>query len=312
MTITKSSFTSVIIPNFNGIKYLPFCLSSLKKQTFSNFEIIVVDNGSTDGSVEFIRKNYPKAKIIQFSNNKGFAQAVNKGIGEANGKYIALLNNDTETDPHWLEEMVKVLDKNKDIHFCASLILNYKDRNIIDSAGDGFSSWGLGYKIGHGEKMEAKYKKQRFVFGACGAAAIYRKTLFERIGFFDEDFFAYREDVDLNFRAQLAGYRCLYTPSAIVYHHGSKTATSRFINYYATKNNLNVLVKNIPLNLFLKNIHKIILAQVLRFLSRPKYFFLYLASSLKFFQELPKMLQKRKKVLELRRVSERTKSKERG
>ena len=240
--------------NWNGKKFLPPCLNSLNKQTQKGFEILLVDNGSTDGSVEFVTENFPHVKVIRLKENLGFCRAGNIGILLAKGEYVALLNNDTEVDPHWLEELVKALDRHPEVGFCASKMVLYDTPHLIDSAGDAYSIAGSARKIGHLDfALKEKYRRPRFVFGACAGAAIYRRSMLEDIGLFDEDFFIIQEDVDLSFRAQLKGYKCLYVPTALVYHRLSatlKTYSTEYV-YYGHRNLEFVYFKNMPLPLLL-------------------------------------------------------------
>ena len=250
---------SVIIPSWNGKAFLNVCLTSLRRQTFKDFDIIVVDNNSTDNTVPFLKQNFPEVEIIQLSTNRGFSIAVNIGIRTSNAEYVALLNQDTEVDPKWLEELVNVLDKHPDIDFCASKLMRFDNRNIIDSAGDGYSRAGYPYKIGAGEKDNHRFQEQRRVFGACAAAAIYRRSLFESVGLFDDDIGDYSTDVDINFRAQLIGLNCYFVPTAIVYHRvagSTDIGSARFI-HRINRNAVLVFLKNYPTKLMLKNIVKI-------------------------------------------------------
>lgn len=244
---------SVIVVNWNGKELLTPCLQALRQQRFRDFEIIIVDNGSTDGSVEFVRAGFTEARVIALDENLGFSAANNIGIGHARGKYIALLNSDTEVEPRWLEELVNALDAQPEIGFCASKMLLWKTREIADTCGDFYTVEGIAGKIGHLEHA-AQYDHPREVFGACAGAAIYRKSMLDDIGLLDEDFFLAHEDTDLSFRAQLMGYKCLYVPTAIVYHHLSATigADSDTYIYYGHRNNEYVYIKNMPVRLLLK------------------------------------------------------------
>jgi len=240
---------SVIIPNWNGCHLLKICLSSLKRQTYQDFEIIVADNGSSDDSIQFTESSYPEVRIIKLQANKGFCVAVNCGIKSARGKYVALLNNDTEVDPAWLGELAQALHKNPDVGFCASKMINFYCRNMIDNAGDMLSYYG--HTVGRNEVDTGQYDQPRFLFSACAGAAIYRKEMFEKVGLFDEDFFAYYEDIDLGMRAQLMGYKCLYVPTAVVYHMLQATSgqipAKRFI--WMQRNIICVHLKNMPIKL---------------------------------------------------------------
>lgn len=218
--------TTVVIPNWNGRSYLSNCLDALREQDFSDFDVIVVDNGSTDGSVELIGDNYDWVRLIRFGENRGFVAAVNAGIESSTSEYVALLNNDTRPGPAWLGALVRALDQVPEASFAASKLL-LADRDVIDAAGDRYSFWrGTGLSIGAGEAPSGR-SVRAWVFGACAAAAIYRRALFEDIGVFDEEFFLLHEDVDIDMRAQLAGHRCLYVPEAVVRHvGGASTDTS--------------------------------------------------------------------------------------
>lgn len=254
---------SVIIPNWNGMRYLDVCLNSLLKQTFKDFDVIVVDDASTDNSVKFVMDRYPMVSIIRLPDNKGFCTAVNEGIKNSSGEYIALLNNDTEVGPGWLDALYNSINARADVGFCASKILYFNNRNIIESAGIGFSSELAGFPIGAFLNMDS-YDQIREVFGACACAAIYRRKMLDEIGLFDESFFMIGDDIDISFRAQLAGYRCLYVPNAIVYHHGSaslKSWSSKRVHYIC-KNEINVIIKNVPLKILFKKIVTLLYGQI--------------------------------------------------
>ena len=255
---------SVIVPNYNGQKFLKNCLNSLLSQTFKNFEIILVDNNSTDDSISFCKKNYPTVKIIRMENNGGFASAVNAGIEKSSGNLVALLNNDTEVDKNWLKEISIALDKYPDADFFASKMLDYKDRTIIDSCGDGLYWSGRSYNIGQLNKDTEDFNENKFVFGACAGAAIYKKEVFNSVGLLDEDFFMYLEDVDFDLRAQMAGFKCLFVAKARVYHIGSATSgkKSGFIFKYTTKNRAHLIYKNYPTSIIFSKFPKIFLSEL--------------------------------------------------
>jgi hypothetical protein len=299
---------SVIIPNLNGEKLLKICLDSIVRQTFKDFEVIVIDNGSVDDSVAFLRRNYRNTKIIEFEVNEGFAAAVNAGIKESDAEYLCLLNNDLEADSNFLEEMVRALRERGDVDFCAAKMLKYDDRNVLDGAGDGVFRAGAGYRIGTSEADTGEYDERRIVFGACAGAAVYRRSFFERVGYFDEDFFAYLEDVDLNLRANLLGLKCLYVPTAKVFHMGSATtggAINSFTVRLTTKNVLNVVVKNYAAQTFFKSLPVILLFHLFWFLGviRGKQAAAYLNGIRGALEDFPKMWRKRSRVLSIQTVS---------
>jgi GT2 family glycosyltransferase len=257
---------SVVIPNFNGMRFLPTCLDSLRRQTFAGAEIILVDNGSTDDSVSYVAEHYPEVIVVRLERNFGFCRAVNEGIRRGRGRYVALLNNDTEVDRLWLAELYQALQTNPQVGFCACRMINYFRRGVLDGAGDCFPRSARPFKRGHGEEVGKKYTAPELVFGASGGAAIYRKELFASVGYFDEDFFSYLEDVDLSFRAQLGGFKCLYVPTAVVYHMEGgtivgdidrlQTAARRDTDektYLLARNKIYVIVKNLPFHLLVKH-----------------------------------------------------------
>lgn len=252
---------SVIIPNWNGLRLLPACLNALHQQTFQNFETIVVDNGSTDGSRELLEREYPRVRILSLGTNRGFAPAVNEGIRAAHGETIVLLNNDTEAEPHWLEEIARALGENPSAGMVACKLRLFDRRDHIHSAGDFYRVDGIPGNRGVWEKDCGQYEDARGVFGPCGGAAAYRKTMLDEIGLFDEELGSYCEDVDLNWRARLAGYNCAYAPRAIVYHMISATGGGPLSSFFVGRNFIFVLAKNYPAGLWKKNWRRILAAQ---------------------------------------------------
>ncbi len=214
---------SVVILNWNGLEHLEECFSALHGQSFTDFEIIFVDNASSDNSVGWVRQHEPAARVIQRSDNGGFARGVNDGIRVSSAEYVALLNNDTLAEPGWLAGLVKALDENACYGAAASRMMLFAEPGMVNSAGDVFRYWRLaGVNRGLGEPAEHYLTRQR-VFGASAGAALYRRSFFDRVGLFDGDFFLLHEDTDLNLRATVIGERFLYVPEAVVQHkhHGS-------------------------------------------------------------------------------------------
>ncbi len=244
---------TVIIVNWNGKKFIQKCLKGLRNQTFQQFSTIIVDNGSQDGSSEFISRNFPEIKLINLSDNLGFCVANNIAINSVNTEYIALLNNDAIPHPHWIARLMTAMESHPEVGLAASKILYYDRREILDRAGDGYTRAGAGLLRGRGEPAE-KYDEKEMIFGASAGAAFYRLKMLKDIGLFDEDFFLLYEDVDLNFRAQLKGYRCLYVPEAIVYHMVSKSIgyDSMTSVYYGHRNLEWVYIQNMPNSLMRK------------------------------------------------------------
>jgi hypothetical protein len=258
----EDSLVSVIIPNFNGKTFLKSCLDSLVGQTKTNNEIILVDNDSEDDSVDFVKRNYPEVHVIALPANKGFSVAVNEGIKHANGTFIAVLNNDTIVAPDWLELLCNCLVKHPDAGFCTSKIVKMDNPDIIDCAGHGITRSGYTFNTRNGVKDSGEYNVQRDVFGASAAAAVYRKSMLDDIGLFDEDFFMYLEDIDLSFRAQLWGYKCMYLPEPAVKHVGFGTTGKQYYKdniYYIARNTVYLLLKNMPRKLLKKNFLRIMM-----------------------------------------------------
>ena len=258
----EDPFVSLIVVNWNGKVFLRDCLSTLTQQTYSSFEIIVVDNGSTDGSGDFILEHFPHVRLVALTENKGFAGGNTKGLEVAQGEYIALVNNDTRVDGRWLENLIRPMLKYPGVGICSSKLLLH-DTGELEAAGDGLTTWGVGFKRGF-EEDPGLHTKQEFVFGASAAACLYRKKMLDGIGFLDSDFFFNDEDTDLNFRAQLAGWTCLYIPTAIVYHRVNATIgrMSDLHVYYHTRNLEFLWIKNMPTGLMLRFAHHKLLQEI--------------------------------------------------
>ena len=308
----KMPKVSIITVNYNGKRFIIDCLKALERQSFNDYEILIIDNASSDNSLDEIER-FLKAsqlsssvKLIPLNTNVGFAGGCLEGLIHAHGEYIALLNNDTEADQKWLEELVMAMDSDSKVGICASKILVYGG-NIIDSAGDGFSTSLKGFKRGEGEGVHL-FNKREYIFGACAGAALYRRKMIDEIGFFDEDFFLIHEDTDLNFRAQLNGWKVLYVPTAIVYHkvrssigHMSDTAI-----YYTLRNSELVRIKNVSFSLFLRFLPEFklgMLSEFIYFALKHGHPVLYFKAKIDAMRLLPVMLKKRSIIMKAKRVS---------
>ena len=246
---------SVIIPNYNGMKFVNDCMVSLQKQNYKAFDILIIDNYSTDGSYEYLVDNYPEAIIKRMDKNYGFSIAVNEGIKMSETEYVLLLNNDTEVDPNFVGELVKAIEKDDKIFAVSSKMISYWDRKVMDDAGDLYNLFGWAFQKGVGRSIN-EYNKKSNVFTACAGAAIYRKKVFEKIGYFDEKHFAYLEDIDVGYRARIYGYKNVYCPTAIVYHMGSATSGSKYNSFkvkLSARNNIYLIYKNTPVWQFIMN-----------------------------------------------------------
>lgn len=241
----------MVIVNWNGKHLLEECLDSLLAQKVDNLEIILVDNGSRDGSAEYVLERYPGVRLVRLAENAGFAGGNNAGIRAASGRYIALLNNDTKTDPGWLANLLPEAEANPAAGMWASKILSYDQPDIIDNVGLLIYRDGLARGQGRLERDHGQYDTGREALFPSGCAALYRRRMLDEIGLFDEDFFAYADDVDLGLRARLAGWGCTYVPAAKVYHRYSSSSStySPLKAYLVERNRIWVLLKYYPVEL---------------------------------------------------------------
>ena len=244
--------TTVVIPNYNGIKYLPDCLETLQGNFNSGyeFEIVVIDNGSKDGSVEFVKEHYGNVRLVELEENVGFAAAVNIGIREAKGEYVLLLNNDIKVHSDFCAELEKCLDEDEKLFSANSVMLSMADNSILDGAGDYYSALGWAY-AGYKGKAASKVVggRKRHLFSACGGASVYRKSILTEIGLFDENHFAYLEDIDVGYRARIRGYKSVLCASAVCEHAGSGFSGSRYNDFkigLSGRNSIYIIYKNMP------------------------------------------------------------------
>lgn len=242
------SQVSIVIPNYNGMAFMEACMQAVLRDA-PKAELIVVDNASKDGSLEYTREHFPEARVLAMDQNYGFARAVNEGILAATRPYVILLNNDTEVEPGFTDALVGALEADAGAFSAQAKLIQLQDPLKLDDAGNFYCALGWAFARGK-DKSSAEYEEQDEVFAACAGAAVYRKALFEEIGYFDEAHFAYLEDIDIGWRARIFGYRNLYVPKARVLHAGSGTSGSRYNEFKVTlssRNNIWIIYKNMPL-----------------------------------------------------------------
>ncbi len=237
---------SIVIPNWNGASFLPTCLDSLRRQTHPRVEVIVADNASTDGSQALLEAQYPEVRLLALGENRGFTGACNAGMQAAQGEIVILLNNDTETEPDWIEQVVAAFERHPEAGLVASKMLLFDRRDTLHTAGDYYTVDGRAGNRGVWKADGPLYSREEYVFSACGGSSAYRRALLDEIGLLDDDFFFSMEDIDLGWRAQLAGWRCVYAPSAVVYHHLAATGGGVTASYHDARNMLWVIAKNYP------------------------------------------------------------------
>ena len=253
---------SVVIPTWNGAHHLPTCLDALRRQTYPAIEAIVVDNASADATLSLLRSSYPEVRVVALERNLGLTGATNRGISAARGDLIAALNNDTEAAPDWAAEVIAALQSHPDAGTAASKLRLFDRRDVLHSAGDACGVDGIPINRGVWQRDAGQFDADEYVWGACGGAAVYRRAMLDDIGQFDEDLFMYCEDVDLNWRALLAGYRCVFAPRAVVYHRLSATGGGVIASYYTGRNLLWVLAKDYPAELWRRHWRAVITAQL--------------------------------------------------
>lgn len=253
---------SVIIPHWNGREHLESCLTALRRQRYRDFEAILVDNGSTDGSQAIVRGQFPEVRLLELGENRGFTGACNAGYAASQGEFVVLLNNDTEAHPGWLEALAGAFDRHADAGTLASKLLLFDRRDQFHAAGDFYRVDGIPGNRGVWQQDVGQYEEEERVFGACGAAAAYRREMLAEIGFLDDDFYFSCEDVDLAWRANLAGWETIYVPTAVVYHKLKATGGSVTGSYYDGRNFLYLIWKNYPGPLLRHNWRLILSAQL--------------------------------------------------
>ena len=298
---------SVIIVNWNGKHFLEACLRALQRQTFRDFEAILVDNGSSDGSIEFVRTNFPETRVLSLDENRGFTGGNIAGYSLASGKIVVLLNNDTEAHPRWLEEIHNAATQFPQAGSFASKMMYFDERDRIENCGFSVATSCTTEDLGRGQVDNTLWSQLRPVFGACGGAVAYRRSMLDDIGFLDPDFFMVYEDVDLSFRAQLRGYSCIYVPTAIVFHRYRATLKTKPAHqvFYSQRNIEFVYLKNMPMGLILRTLLQRLLYEFGAFI-----YFTRLGSGLDFLRakldvirHLPELWRKRQQIQSQRTVA---------
>lgn len=291
---------SVVIPNYNGAKYILRCLEHVYNQTFSSLQIIVVDNNSDDDSCSLIENKYPDVHILKLEQNLGFSAAVNLGIKIAAAPYVLLLNNDAFIESDFIEILYhKINQDGNNIFSCCGKMMKYHDQNIIEGTGDFYNLLGWAYQRGNGE-AKSQYNQDGEVFSCCAGATLYRKSIFNEIGYFDEDFFAYLEDIDLGFRSKLYGYNNWYCHKAICFHVGSATTGGGYNEFkvkLSVRNNIYLMYKNLKNIQLLFNIIPFSIGWIIRYFYFRKIGLgsIYLESSFEGLKTLKKYKTKRRK-----------------
>jgi GT2 family glycosyltransferase len=297
--------TSVIVVNWNGRHHLQACLEAVGVQQGVEFETVVVDNGSTDGSVELLRERFPAVRVLALRENRGFAGGNNAAVLEARGRHLVFLNKDTVVQPGWLAALRRAVEEPPGFALVTSRVVYMHDPTVIDSAGDGVLQWGAAFKRFHGTRAPDAARSAE-VFGVCGAACLVTRTVFEELGGFDEHFFASHEDVDLSYRARLLGYRCFYAADAVVRHHGSATLgrTSAFAVFHGQRNLEWMYLKNSPSSILLRSLpgHVLYTAAAAGYFARLGLLGAFVRAKLAAMAGVPRVLRQRAIVQGTRRV----------
>jgi GT2 family glycosyltransferase len=304
----EAPLLTVAVLSYDGRQLLELILPSLARQRFRDFDVVVVDNGSRDDTVVWLGEQWPHVQVISLPENVGVTPALNVCARAGRGELVGLFNNDLELDPDCLGELVAALRQHPLAGWAGAKLMDFEQREVIDGAGDVFTWAATGGRRGHGERDVGQYGEPRAIFGACGGAALYRRSAFEQVGEFDEDFFAFYEDVDWNLRAQLAGFSCRYVPSAVVYHMGSATigrGLSDFTRYHLWRNTLWIVVKDLPASALLRHAPHLLLGQLvnLAVAIRDRKPGVWLRVWRDALRGMPRMLGKRRDVQARRRIS---------
>lgn len=288
---------------------MPTCLDALQRQRFPDFETIVVDNGSRDGSLALLARDYPQVQVVSLPRNLGYAGGCNAGLRKAVGQVLCVLNNDTEVEPDWLGELVVALEQHPDAGMATPRVRLFDDRSRLHTTGDFVRMNGTFDSRGVWQRDQGQFDHEEYVFGAAGVAPAFRRVMLDDIGLFDADLESYCEDVDLSWRAQLAGYKCIYAPRAVLYHKVSATGGGVRASFYVARNTIWVLAKNLPSTLWIKYRAGMVAAQVSRFMDAARAWRgaaarATMRGQLAGLLGLPRMLRKRRVIQTRRRVSD--------
>jgi GT2 family glycosyltransferase len=299
---------TVAIATYNRRALLEVALASLAEQTFRDFRVLVVDDASSDDTVRWLRETWPEVELLSHDRNRGVTASLNTCLERPETPLIGLFNNDVELDPCCLERLVLALDQHPESGSAGGKLLDFARRELIDGAGDVFTWTAMGARRGHGERDTGQYDEPRAIFGACGGAAVYRRSALQTVGMLDEDFFAFYEDVDWSLRSQLAGLSCRYVPSAVVYHMGSATigrGLSDFTRYHLWRNTLWIIAKDLPASALLRHAPQLALGQAvnLAVAIRDRKLGIWLRVWRDALRGLPRVLRKRRDVQARRRIS---------
>jgi len=298
---------TAVVLNYNGRHLLDTIIASLVAQTYADVRRVILDDGSTDGSVEYVRARWPTVEVVELRENIGITAALNRAVELATGEYVALLNNDLELDPGWLSELVRVLDEHPRTGSVTGKMLDFYDRSVLDGAGDSFMWSSAAQRRGFREPDRGQFDQPSEVFSPCAGAALFRLAAFEDVGKFDPDFIAYLEDVDWGFRAQLRAWQSRYEPRAVAYHMGGATTGKDTRRYGALqrRNQVLLIVKNYPARSLMRHWPKILLhhggwvaASI-----RDRMLLAHLGAWWDALRALPSALRKRREIQRGRRVS---------
>jgi GT2 family glycosyltransferase len=294
--------------NYNGRRLLEVVLASLAAQQYRDFEVLVVDDCSSDDSLDYLRREWPAVRVVVNQRNLGVTASLNVAVGASAGELVALLNNDIELDPHWLGALVAALDRHPEAASAAGKLLSYHRRDVLDGAGDVFTSAAMAWGRGAGQHDRGQYDREQEIFAPTGGAGLYRAAALADVGPFDESFWAYLEDVDWGLRAQLAGYRCRYVPDAVGYHMGGATTNGqRDPRFYIAqhRNALAIIVKDVPAPFILRHFHQIAWQKLLGLLygARAGMLRAHLKALAEAARACPRWLRQRRAIMARRRIA---------